>query len=754
MTNLILRAGVPYSRRDGSRVVLEDRGDFLIDRDRGWLYAPDNPLVFMDTSDRSDIVGLYLEPGIWRTRAGYTVEVMPRDASYYDYPFKYEREGFEVTINRLGAYLEGREEPHDIVDYVSALPPETFLHEGVWVDRCNYIVTVEFDGHSYWSRGVKYRIGSQGRVRHDYMTIHDLIRPFEEGEEMPALKSKAEFARDGYIVDSHLLKPISAEWQAFLVRWLDTNDALRLSHYYDKMVSFIYSPSTNPNVIPYDATQIYLHSRYVKQNDWAFSVDAYDVKAQILRSRLQPEAPTNVVLQYTERGDEVVATLVPKHFIYGGRYHANVEPRYHNPPHMMHNQLSQTYNRLTNMYAEMEREVDKKLCAGDYQPVPEGFKTKWGTGVHMSTQNPGLLAYFPTLRHWQRRVPQQIKPGRYLRQYFPDMHDDDVRRMSALCSPGDLRYYTDWQDMLKVYRQLADDGIVSSCMSYDKWGAMHPLMVYDNSDVELAVLYINDKPVARALYNKHNKHFPMIYGQWEKMERALYNAGFIHDSLCGARIRKLPRYVNCSRSDIDLDTICEHADGNTILMPYIDHKRDLDRSSNCSTNVDIEGDVIVIRYDDGEYSADNHDNASLGEPQTQCEHCDDYVDEDDMYFVCGDEINVCHYCYNHRAVSVYSSPNNYVRYMEDTARHHHIWLDSIEKWVTDSEAAAEFGFHWSVFAGDYIDEDDSVWVEDDNDWYPDNQIGKTIMWDEEDGVYLTTQEYDRRMAEREQDEAA
>ena len=125
-----------------------------------------------------------------------------------------------------------------------------------------------------------------------------------------------------------------------------------------------------------------------------------------------------------------------------------------------------------------------------------------------------------------------------------------------------------------------------------------------------------------------------------------------------------------------------------------------------------------------------------------------------MYFVSGDEIDVCHYCYDHRTVLVYSSPNNYVRYMETTAESHHIWLDSIDKWVTDSDAAAEFGFHWSNWADEYLDKDYVVWVEDDNDWYPDNQVGRTIMWDEEDGVYLTTKEYDRRMAEREQDEAA
>lgn len=369
------------------------------------------------------------------------------------------------------------------------------------------------------------------------------------------------------------------------------------------------------------------------------------------------------------------------------------------------NTLSQTYNPLTNLYAEMERVTKAKLESGEYKPVPEGFKTKWGTGVHMSTQNPGLLAYFPTLRHWQRRVPQQIRPGRYLRQYFPDMHDDDVRRMSALCSPGDLRYYTDWQDMLKVYTQLADDGIVSSCMSYDKWGAMHPLMVYDNSDVELAVLYINDKPVARALYNKHNRHFPMIYGQWEKMECALYNAGFIHDSLCGARIRKLPRYVNCSRSDIDLDTMtcCERANSNTILMPYIDHKRDLDRSNSCSTNVDIEGDVIVIRYDDGQYSADNHENASLYDSRIQCEHCGDHVDEDELYYIEDGGIHICNYCFDNHTVRVYTSRSNFFNAIDDSANQfRYIYLSAPNVYVRDSEAAADWGYVWSDLADGYI----------------------------------------------------
>ena len=422
---------------------------------------------------------------------------------------------------------------------------------------------------------------------------------------------------------------------------------------------------------------------------------------------------------------------------------------------------SQTYNPLCNMYAEMERVTDAKIKSGDYQSVPEGFKTKWGTGVHMSTQTAGLLAYFPTLRHWQRRVPQQIRAGRYLRQYFPDMHDDEIRRMSALCSTGDLRFYAKWQDMLKVYKQLADAGIVSTCMSYDKWGAMHPLMVYDNSDVELAVLYIDGSPVARALYNKHNKHFPMTYGQWEKMEQALYRAGFTHASLCGARIRKLPRYVNINRDEIDLDTVWGQARGDAILMPYIDHERALDRSHNCSTNVYLAGDHVVINYYDGEYSADNHENASLSGAQEQCGYCWAYVDEDELRYVEDRDIHVCSHCYNHNTVRVYTSRNIYFATMEDNADQDYVYLSAPDVYVRDSDAAADWGHVWSDWAEDYLDRDDAVWVDSEDDWYPDSQIGKSIMWDGEQSVYMLKEDYEALMAEREeeaedeaQDEAA
>ena len=763
---LPLRAGVPYRRRDGSRAVLGECRGFLADRERGWLYAHDNPRVFISAEDDSDIVGFYIEPGVWRNRSGVAVKVEtpnPNDTNV-DYPFAYWSDGYMYTITSYGTYMVGGVPTHerDIVDYISQNVTDDFLSEGKWVTRSNNVVLVSLSGAAYYANGAAFRLGCKGRVRDDYMTLHDLIRPYVEGEEITA-KHKTEFMREGYIADGVILKPIPPEWQAFLTRWLDTNVYLLWGEYYTDV---LIAHSQNPFVIPYDVTQMYLHTRYVDQIGQSYSVRPWHVKRNIIVERGLPTVTDTgrtigYELQYTELDDKVVATIVPSHFIHGGAYHAKVTPSWHNPPNMSHNQTHQTYNPLTNMYAEMERVVDRKIYDGDYKSVPAGFKVRSGTGVHMSTQTPGLLAYFPTLRHWQRRVPQQIKPGRYLRQYFPDMHDDDVRRMAGLCSPGDLKFYSRWQDMLKVYQQLADDGVVSSCMSYDKWGEMHPLMVYDNSDVELAVLYIGDKPVARALYNKHNKHFPMTYGQWEKMEQALYRAGFTHASLCGARIRKLPRYVNINRDEIDLDTVWGQARGDAILMPYIDHERALDRSHNCSTNVYLAGDHVVISYDDGEYSADNHENASLSGAQEQCDYCGAYVDEDELRYVEDRDIHVCSHCYNHNTVRVYTSRNIYFATMEDNADQDYVYLSAPDVYVRDSDAAADWGHVWSDWAEDYLDRDDAVWVDSEDDWYPDSQIGKSIMWDGEQSVYMLKEDYEALMAEREeeaedeaQDEAA
>jgi len=169
----------------------------------------------------------------------------------------------------------------------------------------------------------------------------------------------------------------------------------------------------------------------------------------------------------------------------------------------------------------------------------------------------------------------------------------------------------------------------------------------------------------------------------------------------------------------------------------------------------------VINYDDGEYSADNHENASLSGAQEQCDYCGDYVDEDELRYVEDRDIHVCSHCYNHNTVRVYTSRNIYFATMEDNADQDYVYLSAPDVYVRDGDAAADWGHVWSDWAEDYLDRDDAVWVDSEDDWYPDSQIGKSIMWDGEQSVYMLKEDYEALMAEREeeaedeaQDEAA
>lgn len=454
------------------------------------------------------------------------------------------------------------------------------------------------------------------------------------------------------------------------------------------------------------------------------------------------------------------------------RYYNNYAKRtfrYEKPQHqrnrgvlvngVMHriNSPATTTNRITNWECLAERRVAERIKSGEYQPLPDGFPTVPNLGAHRSTQDPNLIAYYPTDRHIINDKAQQIKPGRFLRKYFPTMSDDWVRQKAAIMAPAELKFLSDWSDMLQIYRKLDSDGVVSSCMSKDNWGNIHPLMVYHDSDVELAVLFCEGKPVARALYNKHNKHYPMIYGQWEKMKVVLDNAGFVHASLCGAKIRKIKFYQGSTpRSEIDLydNDICDEA----LLMPYIDYKRGLDRSSVCCTQVNVFYSYVVIQHN-GEYDANRYEEGYIdtggdGAERSECECCGDMVDPDDMYWLDEEERSVCSHCYHYNTVNVYmGTRRGSETYTRDYAENSFIYIECASLWVKDSDAAHDAGYMYLDFDDEWHNSDDVVYIEDEETYYPISEEGTYFVYDPETLEYISIDERDRRAA-TEQEEAA
>jgi hypothetical protein len=387
-----------------------------------------------------------------------------------------------------------------------------------------------------------------------------------------------------------------------------------------------------------------------------------------------------------------------------------------------------------------------RVGADEYQLVHDDFPIAWDTGAHISTTEPDLLAYFPTQKHWDSRVPQKIKAGRYLKKYFPDMSDDWIRQKANLLTGNKrtLKVLTHWYDMFTAYRTLDTDGVVSSCMTKDCWRPVHPLMVYHESDVVLAVMYEGDVPKARALVNKNTKEFNIIYGQWERMLPMLEADGYSHGSLDGARINKLMRYAS---RDVDWDSLKESiepirtTDNVALLMPYIDGHRDHSRGHNNSTSVNVYSDYVEIDAD-GQFTANDHENASIGEEEERdcCGNCGEDYPQGDGYYLEHEGIDLCDYCYHNQTVRVVSYVHStrgfsYESVTENYADNNCIWHEDSNEYYMDSSVLEQAGYVWSDYHDGYRDKDDCVCTVD-GDWIDKDEEGIVFEYDETIGEYV------------------
>jgi hypothetical protein len=385
-----------------------------------------------------------------------------------------------------------------------------------------------------------------------------------------------------------------------------------------------------------------------------------------------------------------------------------------------------------------------RLVGREYTAVAGKFPIAWNTGAHVSTTEPNLLAYFPTQKHWDNKVPQKIKAGRYLKKYFPDMSDDEIRQKANLLTGGHrtLKVLTHWYDMFVAYRTLDVNGIVSSCMTKDCWRPVHPLMVYHESDVVLVVMYEDDEPKARALTNKHTKEFNIIYGQWERMLPMLEKAGYTHGSLDGAKINKLQRYP----SGVGWDDLKESIEAirtteySNILMPYIDGHRDHSRSSHNSSSIDMHADYCQI-HQHGDYNANDHENAMVGADNAEmCEVCEEDYPYGDGYYLEWEGITVCEHCYRNNTESVITHVsatrgNSREVVTEEYARDNCTYVDEATEWYMSTDIANQAGWVYSDYHDCWMDKDDCVHMED-GDWISADEEGIVFTYDEEESEYV------------------
>jgi hypothetical protein len=282
-------------------------------------------------------------------------------------------------------------------------------------------------------------------------------------------------------------------------------------------------------------------------------------------------------------------------------------------------------------YREMER-----FSSGQYIPVPWSHLEPEDPPrfPHLSVKSPGLIAYTKSDEHGVLDRQTAIKPGRYLKDFFPDWSDDTIRDWVSRCQgiTFELKIATTADDIIRVYR-----GGPSSCMSHDRASyssIVHPVSVYGDSDLAIAYYGDIDHASARAVIWPREKRYGRIYGGAYTLQTLLEREGYKAGSMSGACVRAIP-------------------DRGTYVMPYVDGishagtvRRDGQRwiqlgdgdltTSNTNGLAGDECDDDDPDYDDGSWVCDRCDEGQAeGDPSynhhngryrmTICESCHDHL---------------------------------------------------------------------------------------------------------------------------------
>lgn len=223
--------------------------------------------------------------------------------------------------------------------------------------------------------------------------------------------------------------------------------------------------------------------------------------------------------------------------------------------------------------------------------------------VHVSMDDPTMLAFTPDGVYGEADRQVKMKPGRYLQKFFPALGPKSIERLahwfvtgqrpSLLNTKVGLKFTTNSDEAEWVYC----NGPIS-CMDGRKSFTTHPARVYATEDVAVAYMLSaadKDRVLARTVVNTQDKTYDRIYptpDNWNEdrllsysdsvsvrddFESALKEAGYRRRSafLDGCKIKKIPyddsylfcmpyidgNYVATSEADWDY-FLLEHGAGN------------------------------------------------------------------------------------------------------------------------------------------------------------------------------------------------
>jgi len=189
---------------------------------------------------------------------------------------------------------------------------------------------------------------------------------------------------------------------------------------------------------------------------------------------------------------------------------------------------------------------------------------------HFPTMRAGQISFFDGFEHLANRRETQMRPGKYVEKFFPNM--DEELKNSMLQSLTIDNY--EWElvsgsDISEIYKNSR--GGLHSCMAYPldyfersvgRPYPCHPADLYALSDdFGLAVLYHKNRakhpqPKARALVYTKQKTFTRCYGHAAMLEAQLLDADYTVAPFYGATLPVL--------------TSREYGRHNIAILPFVD----------------------------------------------------------------------------------------------------------------------------------------------------------------------------------------
>lgn len=201
-----------------------------------------------------------------------------------------------------------------------------------------------------------------------------------------------------------------------------------------------------------------------------------------------------------------------------------------------------TDETLANFNFDWRQREELRFAAEIYNPLKWDLKPIPDHYAHISVEKEAMVAFTENPDKGARDIQTRIKPGRYLKKFYPDLSPEQINTLQATIThmKVGVQFATKAEEITKIYRTGPQ-----SCMSYApsqySLSGQHPTEAYHECDLQIAYLVDkNGRYTARTqVWPEKQVYNDNIYGDYDKLKAGLKMLGYKPGSLDGARIRKL-----------------------------------------------------------------------------------------------------------------------------------------------------------------------------------------------------------------------